>query len=121
MAADAQHVLEHDAGLTGGLQGLRQHDVIKSVVRIVGEIGVGVTLDHGEALGDALVDTFARQLDAAPVDATALQQLEEFAVAAADIEHARPGIDHVGDEQMVDAEIAGAAGGLRHRQIAPDP
>src|SRR5712671_4574096 len=65
MAADPQHVFEHGAGMAGGLQGLRQYYVIEGVVGVVHKVGVGVALDYGEALGYALVDAFARQLDAA--------------------------------------------------------
>src|SRR5712671_4512164 len=119
MAADPQHVFEHGAGMAGGLQGLRQYYVIEGVVGVVHKVGVGVALDYGEALGYALVDAFARQLDAAPVDAAALQQLQEFAVAAADIEDARARLDHFGHQEMVDTGIAGAPGGLRHGEIAP--
>ena len=106
VAADAQHVLEHDARLARRLQRLRQDHVVERVVGIVGEIGVGVALDHGEALGDAFVDALARQFDAAAVDAARLQELEQLAVAAADVEHARAGLDHLGDQQMVDARAA---------------
>ena len=72
--ADAQHVLEHDARMPRRLQSLRQDHVVEGVVGIVGEVGVGVALDHGETLGDAFVDAFARELDAAPVDAARLQK-----------------------------------------------
>ena len=97
--ADAQHVLEHDARLPGGLQRLRQDHVVEGVVRIVREVGVGVALDHRQSLGDALVDALARELDAAPVDAARLgQQPEQLAVAAADVEHLGAGRDHLGDQ-----------------------
>lgn len=72
MPADAQHVLEHDARTAGRLQRLREDHVVEGVVRIIGKVGVRVPLDHREALGDAFVDAFARQLDAAPVDAPRL-------------------------------------------------
>src|SRR5215470_9273556 len=118
MAADPQHVLKHGSRMASGLQGLRQHHVVEGVVRVVDKVGVGVALDHRKALGDALVDAFARQLDAAPVDAAALQELQKLAVAAADIEHARARLDHVGHHEMVDAGIAGPPCGLRHGEIA---
>ena len=35
-----------------------------------------------------------------------LQQPQQFAVAAADVEHARAGRHHVGDQQMIDAHVA---------------
>ena len=98
---------------------LRQDHVVEGVVRIVGEVGVGVALDHRETLGDAFVDALARQLDAAAVDAAPLaEQAQQFAVAAADVEHARARRHHVGDQQQIDARAARRAGGLRHGEIA---
>src|SRR5450759_2140030 len=40
--ADAQHVLEHHARMARGLQRLRQDHVVEGIVRIVGQVGVGV-------------------------------------------------------------------------------
>ena len=89
VAADPQHVLEHDPRPARRLQGLRQDDVVERIVGIVGKIGVGVALDHRQALGDAFVDALARQLDAAAVDAALLaEDAQQFAVAAADVQHA---------------------------------
>ena len=42
---DAQHVLEHPAGMAGRLQRLRQDHVIEGIVGIVDQVGVGVALD----------------------------------------------------------------------------
>src|SRR5262249_29988637 len=99
----------------------RQDHVVERVVGIVGEIGVGVALDDGQALGYAFVDAFARQLDAAAVDAARLQQPEQIAVAAADVEHARMRLHHVGDDQMIDARAARPARRLLHGAIALQP
>src|SRR5207344_3613952 len=45
-----------------------------------------------------------RDLDTAPVDAlVALQQLQQFAVAAADVKHTRAGCDEAGHDLQVDA------------------
>ena len=57
----------------GELLKLLESRVVEGVIGVIRKVGVGVALDHGEALGDALVDAFARQLDATSVDATALQ------------------------------------------------
>ncbi len=92
-----------DARLPRRLQRLRQDHVVEGVVGIVDEIGVGVALHHREPLGDAAVDALARQFDAAAVDAAALQQLQQIALAAADVEHFRAGLDHFGDQQMIGA------------------
>jgi hypothetical protein len=59
VAADPQHVLEHRARMARRLQRLRQDHVIERVIRIVCQIGVGVALDHREALGHAFVHAFA--------------------------------------------------------------
>ena len=74
MAADAQHVLEHEPRLARRLQGLRQDNVVEGIVGIVFEVGVGVALDHRKPLGDAFVHALARQLDATAVDAAAFQK-----------------------------------------------
>jgi hypothetical protein len=54
--------------MRGRLQRLRQDHIIEGVVGIVGKVGVSVALDHRQTLGDAFIDAFARQLDAASVD-----------------------------------------------------
>src|SRR5207344_3331367 len=61
------------------------------------------------------------ELDAAAVDAARLQELEQLAVAAADVEHARAGLDHVGDQEMIEPRAGVAARGFRHGEIAPLP
>ena len=60
VAADAQHVLEHDARPARRLYRLRQDDEVEAVVRIVFEVGVGVALHYGQTLGDTLVHALAR-------------------------------------------------------------
>ena len=93
---DPQHVLQHLARLARRLQGLRQDHVVEGVVGIIGKVGVGVALDHREPLGDAVVDALARNLDAAAVDVLGLgQEFQQLAVAAADVEHPRAGLDHL--------------------------
>src|SRR5262249_6078196 len=86
-------------------------------VRIVDEVRVGVALDHREPLGDAFVHALARELDAAPIDAALLQQPEQLAVAAADVEHARARLHHGGDEQVIDARAARRPRRLGHGEI----
>jgi hypothetical protein len=84
---DPQQILQHHARLPCRLQRLRQDHIIEGVVGIVDEVGIGVALHHREPLGDAAIDALARQLDTAAVDAAALEQLQQIAVAAADVEH----------------------------------
>jgi hypothetical protein len=113
---------KHHARLPRRLQGLRQDHVVESVIRIVRQVGVGVALDHRKALGDAFVDAFSRQLDPAAVDIACLrQQPQQLAVAATDVEHFRTALDHVGDDQQVDARAAGRARRLGHGEIAFEP
>ena len=71
--ANAQQVFQHRFRLPRRLQRLRQDHVIEGIVGIIDEVGVGVALHHRQPLGDAAVDALARQLDAAAVDAAALQ------------------------------------------------
>ena len=102
--ADPQEVFEHDPRLPRRLQGLRQDHEIEGVVGIIGEIGVGVALNDREALGHAVVDALLRQLDAPPVDVALFgEQAKQLAVAAADVEHARPRRDHLRTRSEVDA------------------
>ena len=102
-AADAQQVFEHDLGLARRLDRLRQDHVVERIVGIIRKVGVGIALDDRQSLGEARVDAFARNLDPAPVDALAVpQQSQEIAVAAADIEHARAGRHHVGEQQEIE-------------------
>ena len=95
------------------LDGERQDGVVEGLVGIVGEVAVGVALDHGEAARHAGVDALARQLDAAPVDGLGVgEQLQQRAVAAADVEHARARLHHLGDQQVVDAMRRRGCGAL---------
>ena len=121
MTADAQHVLEYFARPPRRLQGLRQDDEVERVVGIVLKIGVGIALDHSEALGDTFVHAFAGQFDAAAVDAAGFEKPQQFAVAATDVEHARAGLHHVGDHEQVDARTAGRSRRFRHGEIVFEP
>ena len=114
-AADAQHVFQHHARLPRRLQRLRQDHVVEGIVGIIRQVGVGVALDHRESLGDALVDALARKLDAAAVDIARLgEQTQQFAVAAADVEHlARRARPSSATTSKVDARAA--------RRRAPHP
>src|SRR5262249_35933692 len=121
VSADAQHVLEHLAGMARSLQRLGKNHVIEGIVGVVDQIGIGVALDHREALGDAFVDALAGSLDAPPVGAAPLREdAQHLAVAATDVEHFGPAFDHVGDEQKIDAGAALRARRVRHREIPRD-
>ena len=78
--------------------------IVEGEVGVIDEVGVGVALDHRQALRHAGIHPGLAELDAAAVDAALLgQQAQQRAVAAADIEHARAGRHHLGDEQQIDA------------------
>ena len=87
---DAQHLLDHQPRTVGRLQRLAEDHIIEGVVGIVDEVGVGIALDDRQAARHAFVDALLADLDAAAVDrAGRLEQLEQGAVAAADVEHPR--------------------------------
>ena len=65
--ADAQKILEHGLGMARRLDGEAQDGVVERTVRIVGEIAVGVALDHRQTARHAGVDPVTRQFHAAPV------------------------------------------------------
>ena len=90
--SDPQQVFENDLRLARRLDRLRQDHVVEGIVRIIRQIRVGIALDDRQSLGEAGVDAFARDLDAASVDTLAVpQERQQIAIAAADIEHREPG------------------------------
>src|SRR5690242_10593679 len=104
--------------MPGGLQGLRQDDVVEGVVRIVAEIRVGVALDHSQPLRHAFVHALPREFDTASVDTAAFaQKLEQFPVTATDVENLCAALDHLGNKNQVDTRTAGGAGGAVCAQI----
>src|SRR5512132_3331935 len=116
VAADAQQLLQRRPRRPHRLQRLAEHHVVERPVWIVEQVGVGVALDYRKPGADAGVDAVAGQLDAAPVDLLELHEVvEQRAVAAADVEHSRTRLDHVGDQLQVDAD-----GGGRRRHSAAD-
>src|SRR5262245_66630331 len=62
----AKHVLEYRAGMPGRLKRLRQDHVVKRIVRIVTEIGVGVDLNDSQALRHAFVNALVRSIVVEP-------------------------------------------------------
>src|SRR5271170_6833144 len=103
-AADPQHMLEHDPGLAGGLQSLRQDHIVEGVVRVIDEVGVGVALNDGEPFRHAIVNALLRKLYSSSVDISLFdQEPQQIAVAAADVEYARTGRDEFGHAQKIDA------------------
>jgi hypothetical protein len=91
------------------MDGQAEDGVIEGTVGIIGKVAVRVALDHRQPARHTGVDALAGNLDAAPVDVLGVgQQLQQRAVAAADVEHARPALDHFGDQQVIDAMRARA-------------
>src|SRR5436190_14055905 len=74
VAPDPQHMLEHDAWMSRRLERLGEDNVIESVVRVIGQIGIRVALNDGEALGHAFVDSLAGELDSTAVDSAILRK-----------------------------------------------
>ena len=106
--------------LAGRLQGLAQHDIVEGAGGIGAQVGVGVALDDAEAAPDAGIHPRLAELDAAAVDLLEMHEVvEQRAVAAADVEHPRAGLDHVGDELQVDPDAVAAADDLVHRLSPP--
>src|ERR1700730_4921842 len=104
--ANADERLEHLARLTRGLQGLAQHDDVESAGRIGGEIAIGIPLNDRKPVADTGVAARLAELHAAAVDSLVANEMgEQRAVAAADIEHARAGLDHLRDELQIVAEL----------------
>ena len=98
-------LLAMSAGIIDGTIDAGAVGPINRINHQLSEIGVGVALHHRKPLGDAAVDALTRQLDAAPVDAPAFQQLQQIAIATADVEHFRAALDHLRHQQMVAAII----------------
>ena len=115
VAADAQELLQHLLGPQRGLDGEAQDGVVEGIVGVVGEIAVGVALDHGEPARHAGIDPLALDLDAAPIHSLGVgQELQQRAVAAPHVEHARALRHHLGDQEVVGA-IDELGGGCQHQ------
>src|SRR5690606_13076317 len=91
-------------------QRLRKDDVVERAGLELRQAPLEIALDHVDAVGDAGEHVGVVDLDAVSGDvARALQVLEQHAVAAAEIEHARPRPDPAGDRVEVGALEAVAA------------
>ena len=102
--ADAQHLAQHLQRPVGLLQSLAQDDVIEDAIRKVGEALVDIALKDGDAAGDRALHFRARDLHAAPFDAFVRgQPFEQFAFAAAQIEHLHAVLDDAADDGVIAA------------------
>src|SRR6185295_11392516 len=78
--------------------------VVEGLVGVIVEVVVGIALNDGEPVRHAGIDLVALKLDAAPVDAFALgQELQQFSIAATDVENAGACFHHLGDQHVIDA------------------
>ena len=118
MTSDPEHVLKHNARVSRCLQRLRQDDIVEGVVRVVAEVRIGVTLNDGQSLGDALVNALAGQFYTAAVHVAAFaQEAQQFAIAAPDVEYLCTTLDHLCDEDQVDTRAARRTRNTFHGQI----
>ncbi|MNS80399.1 hypothetical protein D3C72_1140770 [compost metagenome] len=101
-AAHARGLAQHDLGIAQVLQRVDlQHHVEGGVVEHR-QAFVEVELDHVDAAADALQHVAVGDLHAvAGAAALALQQVEQGAVAAAQVEHARALRHELGDQSLV--------------------
>src|ERR1700691_2441502 len=76
------------------------------MVGVGDKLGVGIALHHRQAMGDGALHLLHVDLNAAGVAVFfAEQMVDERAVGAADVEHARTGGDEFGDEREIDADF----------------
>src|SRR5439155_2101306 len=79
------------------------------------EIAIGVTLDNRKPVANAGIDPRLAQFHAAAVDILVPNEIgEQSAVAAANVEHSRAGVDHFRDEPQIAAEFGRS--NARHRR-----
>jgi len=80
-----------------------QNGVVERVIRVVIQINVRIALDDGQSPRDAGIHAIALDLDAAAINPLGLnQQIQQRAVTATDVQHARVFRHHLRDEKMVD-------------------
>ena len=103
LAPDPQQFVEHQVGPLGGLQRLAEDRVVERAVGIIGQVAVGVALDHRQARARRTRSTSAGSISMPRASTPLLvaQRRHQRAVAAADIEHARARRDVGGDHREV--------------------
>jgi hypothetical protein len=95
---DPQQLVQHVARPARGLQGLGQHRVVEGAVGEVVEVLVGVALHHRQAARHAGGHTRGADLQPPAVDLLFLgQQVQQHALAAADVQHAGAWADEAQD------------------------
>jgi len=117
-AGDPEELLQDMPGLAGRLNCLAQDGIVEGVIGVVDEIFIGIALNNREALGNAEVDAFPANLDAATVDRLGLgEQPQQLSVATANIDDARTLTHHLGDEPMVGANLAIVTAWRQHQTV----
>src|SRR4029450_13101866 len=88
------------------------YGIVEGGVGVIDKVAIGIALNDRQAACHAGVDAFTTDLDAAAVDVLGIgEKLQERAVAATHVEHARAGLHHLRDQEMVDAVRRRLAGG----------
>ncbi len=90
---------EDIAWVVGGLERPTENNVVKGIVRVVHQVGVGVALNDGQAAGNAGVHPSLADLDASTVNILFVAEvMQEGTVVATDVEHTGARFDEIGDE-----------------------
>ena len=111
VGADAQHLGQHLARFFHRLERARENHVVERVVRIIDQLGIGVALHNGHSVRHGALHFPHVNLDAARVAFfLAVEMVDQRAVGAADVEHARAGFHQLGDQRQVDADFARGRG-----------
>ena len=62
----AKHFSDDETGMTDFLEGLAEDHVIERLIGEIGEALINITVVDGEALADAFINLFFRDLDPGP-------------------------------------------------------
>src|SRR3546814_3144406 len=96
---DAQQLADDAVGPLGRLERLRQDRIIKGVAGIIDEVAVRIALHDGLTARDRRGGIGGVDLQSPRIDALVAQRRDQFAVAAADVQHARTSGHGVGDDR----------------------
>ena len=114
LVANARHFAQHFMRLLGCLQGLAQNHRVKTIIRIIRQIAIGIALHNRQPARHAGIDAALAQFKPAPVNLSLMhQQVKQRTVAATDIQHFAAGLNQLGDLLQIDTrggQIAGSFG-----------
>ena len=104
-APDAQQLVEQPIGPLRGLQGLAEDGDIERAIGIIGQIAVGIALNHRKPARHRAFDFFGINLQPARIDLLFTgEHIHQLAIAAADIEHAHAMRHKAGDLGKIGAQ-----------------